>query len=124
MMKKTLTYSIQKNIVSIYYKDMINNPLTDGMSAEDIISLIEETDLPDVVSIKNIKTDTTKAGDKYRLIINITYISNGEPGSRSVVFDDTEEEYIPEEEKVIFLSTKYVVVSDTDGDIVLDYITE
>ena len=124
MTKGVLAYSIQKNIVSVYYKDMINNPLTDGKSAEEIISLIEETDLPDIISIKNIKTDVAKVGEKYRLIINITYISNGEPGSRSIVFDDTEEEYIPEEEKVILLNTKYVVISDDDGNIVLDYITE
>ena len=36
----------------------------------------------------------------------------------------TEEEYIPNEEKVIFLDTKYVVIDDENGDIVLDYITE
>lgn len=121
---RVLAYSIQKNIVSVYYKDMIDNPLTEGKSPEDLIALIENTDLPDIVSIKNIKTDLAKVGKKYRLIANVTYISNGEPGSRSIVFDDTEEEYIPNEEKVIFLDTKYVVIDDENGDIVLDYITE
>lgn len=123
MKNSILAYSIQKNIVSVYYKDIIDNPLTDGKTVGDIIALVEEKNLPDVVSIKNIKTDVTKVGNKYRLITNLTYISDGESESSSIVFDG-EEEYIQDEQKVIILNTRYEVISDESGDIVLDYITE
>lgn len=120
---KELTYSIQNNIVSVYYKDMIDDPLTEGKTAEDLIDLVEQEDLPDVLEIKTIRTTLSKAGAKYRLIALLRYNSNGEPGSRSITFDNTEEEVYDQPTENITIP-QYVVVSDDDGNVVLDYVNQ
>ena len=120
---KELTYSIQNNIVSIYYKDMIDDPLTEGKTAEDLIDLVEQEDLPDVLEIKSIRTTLSKAGAKYRLIALLKYNSNGKPGSRSITFDNTEEEVYDQPTENITIP-QYVVVSDDDGNVVLDYVNQ
>lgn len=119
---KELTYSIQNNIVSVYYKDMIDDPLTEGKTAEDLIDLVEQEDLPDVLEIKSIRTTLSKAGAKYRLIALLKYNSNGKPGSRSITFDNTEEVYDQPTENITI--PQYVVVSDDDGNVVLDYVNQ
>ena len=120
---KELTYSIQNNIVSVYYKDMIDDPLTEGKTAEDLIDLVEQEDLPDVLEIKTIRTTLSKAGVKYRLIALLKYNSNGKPGSRSITFDNTEEEVYDQPTENITIP-QYVVVSDDDGNVVLDYVNQ
>lgn len=120
---KELTYSIQNNIVSVYYKDMIDDPLTEGKTAEDLIDLVEQEDLPDVLEIKSIRTTLSKAGAKYRLIALLKYNSNGKPGSRSITFDNTEEEVYDQPTENITIP-QYVVVSDDDGNVVLDYVNQ
>jgi len=120
---KELTYSIQNNIVSVYYKDMIDDPLTEGKTAEDLIDLVEQEDLPDVLEIKTIRTTLSKAGAKYRLIALLKYNSNGKPGSRSITFDNTEEEVYDQPTENITIP-QYVVVSDDDGNVVLDYVNQ
>ena len=120
---KELTYSIQNNIVSVYYKDMIDDPLTEGKTAEDLIGLVEQEDLPDVLEIKTIRTTLSKAGAKYRLIALLKYNSNGKPGSRSITFDNTEEEVYDQPTENITIP-QYVVVSDDDGNVVLDYVNQ
>ena len=120
---KELTYSIQNNIVSVYYKDMIDDPLTEGKTAEDLIDLVEQEDLPDVLEIKSIRTTLSKAGAKYRLIALLKYNSNGKPGSRSITFDNTEEEVYDQPTENITIP-QYVVVSDEDGNVVLDYVNQ
>ena len=120
---KELTYSIQKNIVSVYYKDMIDNPLTEAKTAEDLIDLVEQEDLPDVQEIKSIRTTLSKVGAKYRLIALLRYNSNGEPGSRSITFENTEEEVYNQQTENVTIP-QYVVVSDDDGNVVLDYVNQ
>lgn len=120
---KELTYSIQNNIVSVYYKDMIDDPLTEGKTAEDLIDLVEQEDLPDVLEIKSIRTTLSKAGAKYRLIALLKYNSNGKPGSRSITFDNTEEEVYDQPTENITIP-QYIVVSDDDGNVVLDYVNQ
>ena len=120
---KELTYSIQNNIVSVYYKDMIDDPLTEGKTAEDLIDLVEQEDLPDVLEIKSIRTTLSKAGAKYRLIALLKYNSNGKPGSRSITFDNTEEEVYDQPTENITIP-QYVVVSDDDGNVILDYVNQ
>lgn len=120
---KELTYSIQKNIVSVYYKDMIDNPLTEAKTAEDLIDLVEQEDLPDVQEIKSIRTTLSKAGAKYRLIALLRYNSNGEPGSRSITFENTEEEVYNQQTENVTIP-QYMVVSDDDGNVVLDYVNQ
>ena len=120
---KELTYSIQNNIVSVYYKDMIDDPLTEGKTAEDLIDLVEQEDLPDVLEIKSIRTTLSKAGAKYRLIALLKYNSNGKPGSRSITFDNTEEEVYDQPTENITIP-QYVVISDDDGNVVLDYVNQ
>lgn len=120
---KELTYSIQKNIVSVYYKDMIDNPLTEAKTAEDLIDLVEQEDLPDVQEIKSIRTTLSKAGAKYRLIALLRYNSNGEPGSRSITFENTEEEVYNQQTENVTIP-QYIVVSDDDGNVVLDYVNQ
>ena len=120
---RVLAYSIQKNIVSVYYKDMIDDPLTEGKTAEDLIDLVEQEDLPDVLEIKTIRTTLSKAGVKYRLIALLKYNSNGKPGSRSITFDNTEEEVYDQPTENITIP-QYVVVSDDDGNVVLDYVNQ
>ena len=120
---KELTYSIQNNIVSVYYKDMIDDPLTEGKTAEDLIDLVEQEDLPDVLEIKSIRTTLSKAGAKYRLIALLRYNSNGKPGSRSITFDNTEQEVYDQPTENVTIP-QYIVVSDIDGDVVLDYVNQ
>ena len=120
---RVLAYSIQKNIVSVYYKDMIDDPLTEGKTAEDLIDLVEQEDLPDVQEIKTIRTTLSKVGAKYRLIALLRYNSNGEPGSRAITFENTEEEVYNQQTENVTIP-QYIVVSDDDGNVVLDYVNQ
>ena len=119
-----LAYSIQKNIISVYYKDMVDDPLTEGKTAEDLINLIKETDLPEIKEIQLIKTTVAKVKSKYRVISILRYIANTELEDYTLTMYDTIEEYNKPTKTLIIVKTKYVVVSDDDGLIVIDYVDE
>lgn len=115
-----VTYCIQQNTISVYYKDIVDNPLTEGKTAEELIKLVKDLDLPEIKEISYIRTTVSKVKSKYRVIALLRYTSDKESDDKMLTLYDTIEEYDEPTKTLTILKTKYVIVSYEDGIIVVD----
>lgn len=119
MNKKQLTYSIQKDVISVYYKDIVNDPLTEGQTAKDLINLVKQEDLPDIDEIRYLKTTVSRVKSKYRVISLLKYNANGEPESQIITIEDEIKEYDQPTKTLIF---EDVTIDEEDGTLVLNIV--
>lgn len=117
---KQLSYSIQKDTISVYYKDIVDNPLTEGKTAEELIKLVKELDLPEIKEINYIRTTVSKVKNKYRVIALLKYNSDEQGDDRTLTLYDTIEEYDKSTKILTIVKTKYVIISDDDGVLVVE----
>ena len=117
---KQLSYSIQKDTISIYYKDIVDNPLTEGKTAEELIKLVKELDLPEIKEINYLRTTVSKIKNKYRVIALLKYNSDEQGDDRTLTLYDTIEEYDKPTTTLTIVKTKYVIISDDDGVLVVE----
>ena len=117
---KNLAYSIQKDIVSIYYKDVSSTPVTKGKTAKELINLVDQETLPDVGEIKYINTTVSKVNSKYKTISSLKYKSNDQPESTCITIDDTITEYDLPTSTLTFLDLEYT--PEDNGTIILNII--
>ena len=117
---KQLSYSIQKDTISVYYKDIVDNPLTEGKTAEELIKLVKELDLPEIKEINYLRTTVSKVKNKYRVIALLKYNSDEQSDDRILTLYDTIEEYDKPTKTLTIVKTKYVIISDDDGVLVVE----
>lgn len=117
---KQLSYSIQKDTISVYYKDIVDNPLMEGKTAEELIKLVKELDLPEIKEINYLRTTVSKVKNKYRVIALLKYNSDEQSDDRILTLYDTIEEYDKPTKTLTIVKTKYVIISDDDGVLVVE----
>lgn len=115
---KNIAYNIQNNTVSIRYKDTVDTPLSEGKTAEELINSVKELNLPSIDKINYLKTSVAKFKSKYKIIASLRYTSD--KNDNTLVLYDTIEEYDKSTYTLNIIETKYVIISDDDGTLVVE----